>query len=206
MNDQDFQRAARSATATLTLDTAATLDRVYDTHRRRTRQRRALVGVPVAAALAVGGVLLPSVVSPDGVSAYAFDAAPSGAPVAAVVDGVALHHLPAELGTEPVSVAPAAFGDAGTTTRACFEDACVSGLGVTVTRAPGLTLDSYLATSWFADPVDTTVGGRPALANGIEADDASGLLWSPEDGVVVEVHLGGGRAAELREVVEQMSL
>lgn len=210
MNGDDFHRAAGAATASVTFDPAATLRDVYDVHRRRTRARRLMIGVPVAAALAVGGVTLPSIIAPQtgesALAAYAFADAPDGAPAAAVVDGVALHHLPTETPAEPVSLTQTAYGADGTSTTACFEDDCTSGLGVVVTRAAGLTLDGYLRTSWFPDPVETTVGGRPALANGVQADDASGLVWSPADGVVVEVHVGHGRAAELRDVVEQMSL
>ena len=83
---------------------------------------------------------------------------------------------------------------------------CASGLGISVTRRSGLTLDEHIKTNWFGDPIETTVGGQRALANGVKEDDAAGLVWSPEPGVVVEVHFGKGRAAELRKVVEQMSL
>lgn len=210
MNGDDFHRAAGAATASVPFDAATTLSSVYVTHRRRTRNRRLGVGVPVAVALAVGGVTVPTIVSPrsgdTALAAYEFATAAPGAATLVVVDGVELHHLPPEISAEPVSTTPSSFGGSGTSTTACFEDACVSGLGVVVTRAEGLTLARYLDTHWFPDAVETTVGGRPALANGVEADNASGLVWSPTDGVVVEVHLGGGRASELRDVVEQMSL
>lgn len=204
-----FHAAAVAETAALDFDADTTLRGVYATHRRRTRLRRFAVGAPVAAALAIGGVTLPSVLAPGtsstAVAAYAFAAAPTGAAPVAEVDGLEVGFLPAGMGADPVSSQTSAFRD-GTTTQACFEDDCVSGLAIAVTRADGLTLEDYLRTSWFGDATETTVGGRPALANGIRGDDASGLLWSPKDGIVVEVHLGGDRAAALREIVEQLSL
>jgi hypothetical protein len=204
-----FHTAAVAETAALDFDADTVLRGVYATHRRRTRLRRLAVGAPVAAALAIGGVTLPSVISPGAsstaVAAYAFAAAPAGAAPVTEVDGLDLGFLPAGIGADLVSSQTSTFRD-GTTTQACFEDDCVSGLSVAVTRADGLTLADYLRTDWFGDATETTVGGRPALANGIRGDDASGLLWSPQDGVVVEVHLGGDRAAQLREIVEQMSL
>lgn len=209
MNGDQFTSAATHATARLDLDTTALLEGVYAKHRRRTRHRRLLVGAPVAAALAVGGATLLPALTPDGapaaVAAYAFADVPPGADPLVEVDGVGLTYLPDDVAAAPASTATTETA-AGTTTEACFEERCASGLAVAVTRAPGLTLDGYLRSSWFGDAVETSVGGRPALANGVTGDEATGLLWSPEDGVVIEVHLGSGDAAQLRQVVEQMRL
>ena len=75
-----------------------------------------------------------------------------------------------------------------------------------MTRAPGLDLDGYLKTNWVGNPTETTVGGRPALAIGVAADEASGLVWSPEDGVVVEINIDSSMAGELRPVVDGVRL
>ncbi|WP_298461294.1 hypothetical protein [uncultured Cellulomonas sp.] len=209
MNGDEFRKAADAATASIVFDSRAVLDGVYAKNRRRTRGRRTMAAVPIAAALAVGGVTLPSIISPSSsetaVAAYRFDTTPADAPVVAEVDGIKLHYLPDGVAAEPISLERSPYFG-GTSTSGCFEDACVSGLGVSVTRRPGLTLEEHVKVNWFGDPVETTVGGQPALANGVKADDAAGLVWSPEVGVVVEVHFGKGRAAELRKVVEAMSL
>jgi hypothetical protein len=209
MNGKDFHAAADAATTTIPFDARSVIDGVYAKNRSRTRNRRVLVGLPVAALLAVGGATVPSIVSPDSVptavAAYRFATVPADARVLAEVDGIKLHHLPEGIPVDPVYAQTSPYSG-GTSTQVCFEDACASGLGVAVTRRAGLTLENYFETNWFGNPVPTTVGGRPAFANGVKADDASGLVWSPEVGLVVEVHFGRGRAAELREVVEQMSL
>ncbi|WP_407342175.1 hypothetical protein [Pengzhenrongella phosphoraccumulans] len=209
MNGTQFRSVADAATTAIPFDAQSVIDGVYAKNRTRTRGRRVLLGLPVAALLAVGGVTLPSIVSPDlaptAVAAYQFATVPADAAVVAEVDGIKLHYLPAGIEVMPVSLNTYPYLG-GTSTQACFEDDCSSGLGVSVTRRPGLTLDEHVKVNWFGGSITTTVGGKPALANGIKADDAAGLVWSPEVGVVVEVHFGKGRAAELREVVEQMSL
>lgn len=77
---------------------------------------------------------------------------------------------------------------------------------ITVTRIPDLTLDSYLDINWFGDPVPTTVNARPAMVNAIDADGAGGLVWSPVDGVVIELHTATKDAGELRTIVENMGM
>lgn len=211
MNPDQFRLAAEAATAHVTLDADRLLSGVYRKHARGVRRRRALATVPLVAALAVGGATLPSVLGPSmtapALAAYDFGEVRAGTTPVATFRDVELHHLPdgAADRITGAEVFQLADGSGQVDYTARWDGG--SDLALSVTEAPGLTLESYLESHWFGgEHVETTVGGRPALANGVEADGASGLLWSPRDGIVVEVHLGSGDGEELRRVVEQMSL
>lgn len=213
MNPDQFRLAAEAATAHVTLDADRVLDGVYRKHARGVRRRRALATVPLVAALAVGGATLPSILGPSmttpALAAYDFGEVRAGTTPMATFRDVELHHLPggAAARITGAEVFELADGSGQVDYTARWAGDSGGGLGLSVTEAPGLTLETYLESHWFGgDRVETTVGGRPALANGVDADGASGLLWSPQDGIVVEVHLGSGDGEELRRIVEQMSL
>ncbi|MHA7133251.1 hypothetical protein [Oerskovia turbata] len=212
MNSTDFERAAAAATHDVPFDATATLAAVRTSHRRHARTRRVLLGVPVAAVLAVGAVTIPSIVAPSvttstATAAYRFEQAPADVPVLATVDGLALQYLPAGFKHEPAVVdadADAKY-EGGAYTTYSFGGPDGQEVTVTVTQIAGLTVDSYLETNWFDDPQPTTVGGRAAFVNQVAADGASGLVFSPEDGVVIELHADTKRGDELRTIVEYMS-
>lgn len=206
-----FRAAAADATSNLLFDADRLLGGVYRKHARSTRRRRALAAVPLVVVLGLGGATIPDAVGPllttaPALAAYEFSEVPDDEAPLVSFRGVELHYLPAGFPTEIVGEDsyPGPAGSGLVSHVAQWADA--KGVGLSVTEGPGLTLDSYLEDHWFGDPVETTVGGRPALANGVQADEASGLLWSPRDGIVIEVHLGGDDAAELRRVVAHMTL
>jgi hypothetical protein len=54
------------------------------------------------------------------------------------------------------------------------------------------------------EPYVITASEAPTLATAlsVKGDDAAGLIWAPESGVVIEVHVGIGLRHELRPIVE----
>jgi hypothetical protein len=223
MDETGFKAAATTDVAHLSTDADAVLAGVYRYHRRRGRQRLAAAGVGTLATigLAVAAVISVSTDSTGNggteshdravvLTAYTVSANEQASAVA-TVDGVELTHLPPGTPTEP-SVEGHEYLDAngnpvegGTITQACFGDElCTApgGMGVTVTRAPGLDLAGYLETNWVGNPTGTTVDGRPAVATGVTGDEAAGLVWSPKEGVVIEINVDSALARELRLVVD----
>jgi hypothetical protein len=210
MNSTDFERAAASATHDLPFDATTTLAAVRAAHRRHTRTRRVLIGLPVAAALAAGAVTIPSIVAPTtttstATAAYRFEQAPAHAPALATLDGLALHYLPAGFTHQPAVTNTDAHYEGGSYTTYAFTGPDEQVVTVTLTQIPGLTIDAYLRINWFGDPQPTTVGGRAAFVNHVTADGASGMIFSPEDGVVIELHADTQHDDELRTIVEHMS-
>lgn len=210
MNSTDFERAAASATHDVPFDAAATLTAVRASRRRHTRVRRIAVGLPVAAVLAVGAVTIPSIVAPSmttstATAAYRFDEAPAGVPVVATLDGLSLRYLPAGFNPTPALTDSDTSYESGSYSSHSFAGPDGQEVNVTVTKIPGLTIDSYLDINWFDDPRPTKVDGRAAFVNEVSADGASGLVFSPQDGVVIELHADTKRGDELRTIVEYMS-
>jgi hypothetical protein len=225
MNEIDLKSSLRTAAGPiidgLTVDADAVLADVYRRHRRYQRRRLVSQGAGVvavagltAAAVTAGmtstgdvtstsDVFVPRVDEDVALPAYTVSAT-DDAPALATVDGLDLTYLPPGLPSEP-SITSHNY-ESGTALRACFGDTdsgCLgSGLGVAVMRAPGLDLEGYLATIQVGELTETTVGERPAVASGILGDEASGLVWSPEDGVVVEAYIDSSMAEELRRVVD----
>jgi len=212
MDETAFKTTAAGTVDRLSVEADAVLVGVYRRHRRH--QRRRLVGVGAGAfamiGLAVAAVTTVSPLHTDqeaALSAYTVSVTEQ-APTAAVVDGVELTYLPAGLPAEP-SIETSAYLDTqgqpiegGTTTLGCFSDAGCDGMGMSITRAPGLDLAGYLETNWVGDSTETTVDGHPAVATGIRSDEASGLVWSPREGIVIELHVNTSWAPELRRVVD----
>lgn len=210
MNPTAFRVAADAATADIPFEADRLLAGVYRKRHQRNRRRRVVAALPVAAALAIGAVTIPSIMDPStapaALAAYEFSQAPANAEPVVEFQGVELHYLPEDFATQITGEEVFALqDDSGQVSYRAQWDG-EENLGLTVTKGPGLTLDSYMENHWFGGSEETTVGGRPALANGVQADEASGLVWSPQDGIVIEVHLGGSDAEELRRIVEQMSL
>jgi hypothetical protein len=206
-----------------TVDVDALLAGVYRRHRRHQRRRLVGSGVGVVAAGVLAAVALTagggSGAGNDGsgsssgtgqtvaLTPYAVSVTRDATPVA-VVDGLELTYLPAGLPAQPsveTGTSEPPDAPAETYTQACFGDpACASdSLGVSVTRSPELDLARYVEIHSVGDaPTETTVGGQSALAIGVESDEASGLVWSPQPGVVIEVNVDSDMAAELRQVVD----
>jgi hypothetical protein len=197
------------------LDVDALLTGVYRRHRSYQRRRLIGSGMGIVCAAALTAVLVTgggNASSPDpgshetavvALSPYTLSANAQAAPVA-TVDGLELTYLPPNLPAQP-TIETGVTGANETYTQACFGDPGCAGdsLGVAVTRSPGLDLDGYQLTHWLGDdPTETTVGALPALATGVESDQASGLVWSPQPGVVIEINIDSDMAAELRQVVD----
>jgi hypothetical protein len=221
MDGRGLREAAASTVGDLDVDPDEVLNGVYRRHRRR-NLLRASGGAVVAAGFAfalVTGVSGPasSPVTTEGelsaptdptevveLPAYTMSAS-SEAGVLATVDGVELTYLPPGLPTEPSYEGTGTTGADEAYASACFApDQCQGvGLAVTVTRAPSLDLDAYLRTHWIGeDPTETTVQGHPALATSVEADEAAGLVWSPQPGVVIEINIHSSMPEELRKVID----
>lgn len=236
MPGEEFTYRAAHATDHLSddLDIDATFAAVRTQHRRHQRRRaRTLAIVPVASVLAIAGIMVPSILdSGPGeqptasgtqsgpalsfTTSYAFAEVPAEKPPLAELEGgLTLHYLPPGATGEH---APADAGYPRVITEAddfpadqlgmridCQEFTGHTPLEVCVSTVPGLTVESYLQSHWF-EGEETTVNGYPALVNVVDIDDASGILFSPEPGMVVEVHMGSADSDELRKVFEQMSL
>lgn len=91
MNPTTFRAAAEAATASVPFDGDRLLAGVYRKRAHRTRRRRAAAALPVAAALAVGAVTVPSVLEPDtaptAVASWEFAQVPAGSEPLATVAG-----------------------------------------------------------------------------------------------------------------------
>lgn len=212
-NGSDFARLAARATEEVSFDADATLTAVRARARRRTvRHRRVLVGLPVAAVVALGGVGAQMLLAPSTIpaaQAYELNASESDPVLAELSAGLLVHYLPADLPQtlELVSTSPAQSNGAG---AVVFESSCYSGpddlaLKVCISTAPDLNLTTYLEHNWF-EGTETTVWGEPALVNAISADGAGGIVFSPESGTVVEIHVATRYSDQLRPIVEGMSL
>lgn len=233
MDGQGLREAAASSVSDMEVDTDALLHGVYRRHRQRNLLRGGGGAVAVAV-LAFGVVTVisdPVTTSPDTagpgmsdvpteLSAYTMSGASDADPLA-TVHGVELTYLPPGVGTEPSREDSGTEDFAGETAggirlpgtyvEACFGPRCQgagdAGLAVAVTRAPGLDLDAYVRTHWIGDePAETTVDGHPALATSIEADEAAGLVWSPQPEVVIELNIDSSMRGELRNVVDGIRL
>jgi len=221
MDDTAFKMTAAADINDLHVDADELLSGVYRRHRRH--QRRRLLGAAAGACAAMG--LVVGALASD--TPHADDASETGervmalapytvsatddAPPLAVVDGVELTYLPAGVPTEPsIESGPYVGADGndipgGTAVSGCFsEDACqAAGMNVSVTRSEGLDLDGYLRTNWVDDnATETTVDGRPALALDVDADEAARIVWSPQDGIVLEIVVDTSQAEELRRVID----
>ncbi len=212
-NGTDFARLAARATEQISFDADATLTAVRARSQRRTiRRRRVLIGLPVAAVVALGGVGAQMLLAPSTIpaaQAYENNASASDPVLAELSAGLQVHYLPDDLPQtlELISTSPAQDNGAG---AVIFEANCYSGpdelaLKVCISTAPDLNLTTYLEHNWF-EGTETTVWGEPALVNGISADGAGGILFSPEPGTVVEIHVATRYSDQLRPIVEGMSL
>jgi len=214
MDKTDFRMTAAADIDDLQVDADALLSGVYRRHRRH--QRRRLLGATAGAFVAMGLVVgalasdTPQAEQAMALSPYTLSAT-DDAPPLAVVDGVELTYLPAGVPTEPsIESGPYVGADGndvpgGTAVSGCFsEDACqATGMNLSVTRSEGLDLDGYLRTNWVDDDAtETTVDGRPALALDVDADEAARIVWSPRDGIVLEIVVDTSQAEELRRVVD----
>lgn len=210
----DFARLATRATDHVTFDAVRTLNAVQQLHRRRaTRRRRAIVGIPIAAVLAAVGIGGPSVLAPDTTpAAQAYEFAATDAPVIAELsNGVTLSYLPetfrGELAFSAEGSGPAQDNGAGAVVFAtdCFGGEQPNQVTICIATAPNLTVDSYLEHNWFRGE-SIEVNGIPALINGVTDDGASGILFSPEIGMVIEIHVSEDLSGDLREIVAGMAL
>lgn len=230
MNGIDLKSSLRATAGStideLVVDADAILAGVYRRHRRYQRRRLVGRGVGVvavaglAATAVTAGMTSPGDVTSSGDGYSSDGSVPRGdeivalpaytvsanddAPALATVDGLDLTYLPSGLPSEP-DITSHNY-ETGTAVRGCFDNSdsgCLgSGLGVAVMRAPGLDLDGYLATVVVGELTETTVGDRPAVASGVLGGEATGLAWSPQDGVVVEVHIDSSMTEDLRQVVD----
>ena len=155
--------------------------------------------------MTVPSIVAPTVATSTATAAYRFDAAPAGARAIATIDGLSLHYLPAGFDPLPTPGDRDASYQGGSYVSHRFDGPDGQEVNVTVTQIPGLTIDAYLTLNWFDDPQPTTVGDRAAFVNQVSPDGASGLVFSPEDGVVVELHTDTEQGDELRTIVEHMS-
>jgi hypothetical protein len=220
MDEYTFRSTASVAVADLSVDTDRVIAGVY----RRARRRRtgvavgSLAGVVLLSGVSAVGVTalsdqpsdrVPVAAPPvsSGVELPAYQMANVAADVVVSVGGVDLTYLPAGTSAEPArrEVTPM-FERDGTHEVACFLDDCEEGIAVRVSRGTGLGLEAYLEDHFLGESRSTTVAGRPALATNLSFDDqeAAGLVWSPRDGLIVQLTVPTDQRTELRRIVEGM--
>lgn len=210
---EGFKSLADRAVADIEFDSGAALAQASRLGQsRRTRRRRLLLGTPAALALAGVAVLVPFTIGgtgPSPAAAYETGVTSTDEPLTVLDQGLALHYLPdgdQELSLLPEYSYPADTSPGG---LVIFATSCYGNEDSTVTvclaQEPGLDVERYLQNNWF-EGTETTVDGRPALINGLTADGAGGIVFSPRDGIVLEIGVDSELADELRTIVEGITL
>lgn len=209
-----FARLADRATDHVTFDADSIISTVKARHRQRVvRRRRLLLGLPAAAIVTAAALAIPSFLAPGSIpAAQAYEFGAVDEPVLARLAGdLTVSYLPqefaGELTLEPAYSYPAQADGAD---FVVFETSCYAGtdeltLMICVATAPDLTVDTYLEHNWF-NGEETEVGGAPALINAVTTDGAGGILFSPERGTVVEIHVRSDLSGDLRSIVAGMAL
>ena len=207
----DFTSLAGRATEDLPFDADVTIAAVRTQHRRRSlRRRRALIGVPVVAVLAVGGLSAQALLTPTIPAAQAYEFGVTDAPpIIELVADLEVTYLPAEFegqfGLQQYSPAQSNGEGAVVFETSCYGGAEENRISICVSTEEGLDLDRYLEHNWF-EGAATEVNGQSALINAVSSDGAGGILFSPEVGTVVEIHLASDLAGDLRPIVAGMAI
>ena len=209
-----FKMLADQAVAGVEFESEKSVDQALSLGRRRNlRRRRLLVGAPLALGLAGAAVAFPFTIGTTGpapAAAYETGVVNSAQePIAVLDQGLALHYLPGA--DQNLTFLPdySHAADRSPQGAVIFETSCYgttsSSVTVCIAQEPGLDVERYLEYSWF-EGTSTTVDGRPALINKMTADGAGGIVFSPRDGVVLEIGVDPEFASNLRTIVEGITI